>query len=656
MKFGIKSNKILTKEEFIKKLEKEKEQADKKSEKLAKKLEKLNNNQDDTKINENNTAFLDNVDVETLSSEEQNNNNIKKTNSEQSYFDFINKIIKKSKEQQDNDKDKVVSQEDGTKQSHKARNIVIDLSITVLIVTIIGIGSYELFKNIKRLKDKENDKKTESIASVSDNTPGKTITKTTSDNSISDNTIVMDEEVEKVVDVNSEEYIMEVANDAWSEILDERLTNNNFAASMDEDYIKDLVKYVHHDEEGYVGLYNITNDNAYGNFFELAESDKVIGTLFTGLDSEEYITNLNVKLANTVDNGDYKEEYEAFAAIEDAIDNVDLENVPESYAMMAMLDKYLGIGQDMEAMILDNKYEILGQEVVEEYEKPRDFDKWKMLYENLKKTNPNYLFANTWDIADKEDANMEEYNKAALEKMNSTESIETIYNEKATDYDTVAQGFYNQIQSYRNQYGSFADEFTSVNDVKEFIIFVNQFKNPNMKSSINSLETFESMLQSYYNSCAVYGIDPNLSELFEGYSFAQNKLAEAEDLAANLKNGKGDDYSIANKYYKWMGENLYMVSDINISMKENAPLVVTLRNQFAAYRLTGNMLNARKYQKTYDLGLGADGQLVCPDSIDDYMINQTIPEGGHVINEENTYDTFGTAYDYIKQECKGLSK
>ena len=68
------------------------------------------------------------------------------------------------------------------------------------------------------------------------------------------------------------------------------------------------------------------------------------------------------------------------------------------------------------------------------------------------------------------------------------------------------------------------------------------------------------------------------------------------------------------------------------------------------------MLNARKNQKTYDLGLGKDGQLVCPDSIDDYMINQTIHEGGHVVNLEDTTDTFDTAYEYIRTECKGLSK
>ena len=574
---------------------------------------------------------------------------------EEEYQDFINDTIKEEEPKID----KVTKQEDGTKEAKKGNRLVRAIGITALCATILlvaGYGSYYTFYTIKRRNHKNK------VNTEEENKSHTVISKNgISKNNVSENETNVDEVIsfeEEVVDVNSEEYIKEIAEKAWNEILDERKENTNYAPSMDEEYVEDLVKYVHHDEPEYKGTYNITNDNAYGNFFELAESDKVVGTLFEGLDSEEYMKDLNNKIVNTKDNGDYKEEYAAFASIENAIDKVDLENVPESYAMMAMLDRYLGIGQDMEAMILDNKYEILDQEVTEEYEKPRDFDKWKLLYENLKKTSPNYLFTSTWDLADKEDANMEEYNKKALENMSKEdqEKQETIYNEKATDYETVAQGFYNQIESNRKTYGSFAEEFTSVDDVKEFIIFVNQFKNPNMKSKINSLETYEAMLQSYYNSCAVNNVEPILSELFEGYSFAQGKLAEAESIAATLKDGKGTDYTIPNKYYDWMGRNFYMSGIIDMSMKENAPLAIACRNQYSAYRQVGNMLNARKNQKTYDLGLGVDGQLVCPDSIDDYMINQTIPEGGHVINLENTTDTFDTAYEYIKNECKGLSK
>ena len=586
--------------------------------------------------------------IKVLSEEEF----LKQKNESNKDIERLNEIIEEKKKLGNT---KVVRQEKGIKQAIDGKKAIKVFGVATLCTLIIagaGVASYYGFNKLGNKDKKGNDKpkvNTEDIDIdiVSDNK--------VSNNTVSANTGEVISFEEEVIDINSDEYIKEIADKAWTAIEEERKNKSGFAASMNADYVEDLIRYVHHDEEGYKGTYNITNDNAYGNFFELAESDNVIPTLFEGLDSEEYIKNLNNKIANTVDNGDYKEEYEAFAAIEDAIDKVDLQNVPESYATMAILDKYLGIGQDMEAMILDKKYKILDQEVVEEYEKPRDFDKWKLLYENLKKTNPDYVFANTWDLADKEDANMEEYNKKALENM-SKEKQETIYNDKATDYDTVAQGFFNQIQSNRNTYGSFADEFSSVDDVKEFIIFVNQFKNPNMKSKINSLETYESMLQSYYNSCAVHGIDPNLSELFEGYDYAKKKLAEAEDLAANLKNGKGNDYTIPNTYYKWMGNNLYLAGEINMSMKENAPLAIALRNQFAAYRQVGNMLSARKNQKTYDLGLGKDGQLVCPDSIDDYMINQTIPEGGHVINEDKTYDTFGTAYDYIKNECKGLSR
>ena len=383
--------------------------------------------------------------------------------------------------------------------------------------------------------------------------------------------------------------------------------------------------------------------------------------LFEGIEFQPYLTELNQKIANTVDDNDYKDEYAAFQSIKEAINNVNLNKYPETFATMALLDEYVGIKQDMNRMIFDGTFVMKDQNgndvtVRDEYEfniTPEILAECQSVYQNINRDSENYIFTNAIDNAYEEDLHIDEYNAKAL--TNNSES-ETIYVDKTTDYDAVAQGFYNQILSYRNTYGQFASEFTNEEDVKEFICFVNQFKDANIKSNINSLETFESMLQSYYNSCAIFGVDPNLSALFEGYSYAQDKLAQSEKLAANLKNGKGNDYSIPNEYYKWFGINTYMAGEINMSMKENAPLIIALRNQFNAYRLVGNMLAARQNQKTYDLGLGADGQLVCPDSIDDYVINQTFSEGGHLSNEGNTYDTFGTAYDYIKEECKGLSR
>ena len=145
-----------------------------------------------------------------------------------------------------------------------------------------------------------------------------------------------------------------------------------------------------------------------------------------------------------------------------------------------------------------------------------------------------------------------------------------------------------------------------------------------------------------------------MSILFSNYQYGQSKLSEAEKLAANLKNGKNNDYTISNEYYKWYITNLSNISgDINLSLKENAPLVDILIEQFKNYRMVGNMLAARQNQKTFDLGIGSDGQFVCPDSVDDYIINQTPIEGGHVVGD---VAPFQTVYDYINAECQGRSR
>ena len=309
----------------------------------------------DKKLTEEKESVLEDL---TASIEEEKED---KPKSKTSFEDFISTDDIETKEE-DEKVEKVVVVEDGAKQANKGRKVIKVVGITALCVAIlcgVGAASYYGFNMLKHKNKNKTSGKIESGVDEIDITPvvDEIDIKTVSENdTVSDNTIEIEE---KVIDVNSDEYIKEIADKAWNIILDERNNNNSFAPSMDQEYVEDLVRYVHHDEADYKGTYNITNDNAYGNFFDLDENDKVIGTLFEGLDSEEYMKNLNSKIVNTVDNGDYKEEYEAFAAIEDAIDNVDLENVPERYAMMALLDKHIGIGQDMEAMILDNKYEIL---------------------------------------------------------------------------------------------------------------------------------------------------------------------------------------------------------------------------------------------------------------------------------------------------------
>ena len=71
----------------------------------------------------------------------------------------------------------------------------------------------------------------------------------------------------------------------------------------------------------------------------------------------------------------------------------------------------------------------------------------------------------------------------------------------------------------------------------------------------------------------------------------------------NLKNGSGNDYTIANQYYTWLGKNLCDRRTAITQNMKNAPLIDLLREQYEAYRLKGNMLEARKYQKNDSLDI-----------------------------------------------------
>ena len=217
----------------------------------------------------------------------------------------------------------------------------------------------------------------------------------------------------------------------------------------------------------------------------------------------------------------------------------------------------------------------------------------KTIYSYIDRSDSNFMFNKTINDALAEDKNLNNYNsQEGIKELG--EAID--YSKVDDNYEEIAESFYNSILRYRNTYGNnFAEEITSKNDVVELLYFINQFKDTNIKSTITSKETFESLVDSYYSSCAIYGIEPNMSILFNNYEYGQKKLSEAEKLAANLKNGQGTDYTIPNEYYRWYANNLLYGDDkvlIEDSLKENAPLIAILIEQFKNYRQVGNMLLA----------------------------------------------------------------
>ena len=180
------------------------------------------------------------------------------------------------------------------------------------------------------------------------------------------------------------------------------------------------------------------------------------------------------------------------------------------------------------------------------------------------------------------------------------------YKNEDVDYSNVTS-FYNDIIENRNKYGNFAESFQSEEDIINLINFIYKFDGlydySNLQTTITSQQQFDEIISDYYKSCVKNNVDAELSILFKRDSLIRMKLEEAEDLANNLRNGNGKDYTISNNYYKWLAVNLIDERTKISYTTKNAPLIDLIREQYDEYRNVGNMLNARKYQKNDSLDI-----------------------------------------------------
>ncbi len=192
------------------------------------------------------------------------------------------------------------------------------------------------------------------------------------------------------------------------------------------------------------------------------------------------------------------------------------------------------------------------------------------------------------------------------------------------DYSNVTS-FFNHIIENRNKYGTFAESFQNENDVKNLVNFINSFNelysDIDLETTIKTQDEFDEIISDYYKSCVEHDIKGQMHILYPSDSKANTLLNESEELAFNLKNGTDKDYTIANEYYTWMLKNV-IDGRTNINQEsKNAPLIETLRWQYENYRYSGNMLNARKYQKNDSLPV---------DGVDIYYSYKNYYEGEYV--------------------------
>ena len=229
---------------------------------------------------------------------------------------------------------------------------------------------------------------------------------------------------------------------------------------------------------------------------------------------------------------------------------------------------------------------------------------------------------------------VENTKETTIESESATENTEEIQEEnnksmyKQVDYSN-AETFYNHILENRNSFGEFAESFQSIDDVKNLINFKYNFDEmyQNEKTTIDSREFYDEIIRDYFKSCQSHDIKGELHLLYKEGSLAYNKLKEAEDLTYDLKNGVGNDYTIANNYYTWLGKNLCDRRTAITQNMKNATLIEDIREQYEIYRNSGNMLEARKYQKNDSLSI---------DPIEIYYAYQ-FPEGTDVTAMNNSF-------------------
>ena len=224
------------------------------------------------------------------------------------------------------------------------------------------------------------------------------------------------------------------------------------------------------------------------------------------------------------------------------------------------------------------------------------------------------------------------------ETTNTTATFD--FSDEELDYSNV-DTFFNQIVEYRNKYGEFAESFQSKEDVINFVNFLNMFDETKkgVESSIDSKEMFDEIITDYYKSCVAHDIEPNLSCLIPEGTYMRSVMEEGEKLSYNLKNFNGSkDYESANKLYTYIIDKYLDGRTAVPQSNKYVPYFEWAREQYEQYRNTGNMINARKYQKNHtlnvdgiDLYYGYNGQdiidnggtyeikqngLYCPDAVD----------------------------------------
>ena len=147
----------------------------------------------------------------------------------------------------------------------------------------------------------------------------------------------VEEEIVVELDPHSEEVINEVTDKFYEEI--QNSSNEDFKIEYDRDTVEALVRYTHHNYDEYSGENYISNTDAYDKLTTIYKNGINISGLYENLDNYDRLHNLVEKCQNVKEEkGIYSDEYEAYMAMKDCMDNLNSENYPEVIAIRVTVD------------------------------------------------------------------------------------------------------------------------------------------------------------------------------------------------------------------------------------------------------------------------------------------------------------------------------
>lgn len=150
----------------------------------------------------------------------------------------------------------------------------------------------------------------------------------------SSSSVAMITEPEEVIDqdlVNDNEFMQTLAQTEWDKIVKIKNFDSDFAPSIyDSNVVYEIIRWIHHGEEGYTGDWILSNEDANARLSELVTTSYDIAQLYEGTSIYDNIKLLRNAVGKiSPDNGSYNDEFDAYKDLKTALGNMNPNNFVE---------------------------------------------------------------------------------------------------------------------------------------------------------------------------------------------------------------------------------------------------------------------------------------------------------------------------------------